>query len=353
MTAQEAYILSCYRELTVLKPTHGVYLVQHTESGKIFVKKTLTVYNRAVFQYLKEHPIPNTPRIFEAIEDGETLTVIEEYVTGRTLQEYLEEGTVCSEKQVSDWAGQLCQILKGLHSAKPPIIHRDIKPSNIIVSEEGAVKLLDMNAAKWYDHQERRDTELIGTQGFAAPEQYGFEASSVQTDIYAVGVLMNVLLTGCLPAEELARGKLAPVIRKCVQMEPKKRYHSVEELAAALGARHVEWTGAERFVPPGFHNHSLGKKLLSAAGYGIFLWAGLSLELEGAVSPGALWANRVTIILSGWLVILFSGNYLNVLERLPLTKSRCKPARLLGIVLGDAVIVSLLMLTLVLIEPVL
>lgn len=81
-------------------------------------------------------------------------------------------------------------------SSTPPIVHRDIKPSNIILTEGGRIVLIDLNAARLDDKKSSHDTQLIGTAGFAAPEQYGFAASSPRADLYAAGILMRVLLTG-------------------------------------------------------------------------------------------------------------------------------------------------------------
>ena len=76
----------------------------------------------------------------------------------------------------------------------PPIIHRDIKPSNIIITAYNRAVLLDFNAAIYYSCQSTEDTILLGTQGYASPEQYGFGSSSPQTDIYSMGILFRELL---------------------------------------------------------------------------------------------------------------------------------------------------------------
>lgn len=80
-------------------------------------------------------------------------------------------------------------------SFTPPIVHRDIKPSNIILTEDGRIVLIDLNAARLDDKKRSHDTQLIGTAGFAAPEQYGFATSSPRADLYAAGILTRVLLT--------------------------------------------------------------------------------------------------------------------------------------------------------------
>ena len=118
---------------------------------------------------------------------------------------------------------------------KCPIIHRDIKPSNVMINESGEVFLLDVNVAKWVSTEAKEDTRLLGTLYYAAPEQfgYGFSASTEKTDIYAIGVLLNVMITGKLPKEEQAPAALWKVIEKCICLEADERY-SDDELLAVL-----------------------------------------------------------------------------------------------------------------------
>ena len=257
MTLEETCELSYYREIAVLNREHGVTLVQHMESGRIFVKKVLVTYDAEVFRYLQRRHVPHTPEIYAVVEDGDRLTVIEEYISGRSLREILDREGTLTETRAEDIIKQLCEILQHLHNASPPIIHRDIKPSNVIVSSEGTVTLLDMDAAKWEREDEARDTRLIGTVGYAAPEQYGFGASTVQTDLYSLGVLLNVMLTGGFPNESPAQGRLGKAVLSCTRMEPRSRPASAGALLRLLdgdsgrrdpGGRRG-WTS---FLPPGF-----------------------------------------------------------------------------------------------------
>lgn len=71
---------------------HGVKLVQHVETQKVYVKKVLTIYDPRVFQYLKGHPMAGIPRIIELIETEGSLVVIEEYISGVPLRKVLDEG---------------------------------------------------------------------------------------------------------------------------------------------------------------------------------------------------------------------------------------------------------------------
>ena len=89
-----------------------------------------------------------------------------------------------------------------------------------------------MNVAKWYDEDKTDDTAYMGTQHYAAPEQigYGFKASSAKTDIYAVGVLLNVMLTGRFPKERRATGKVWDIIERCIRLNAEERYKKAMEI---------------------------------------------------------------------------------------------------------------------------
>ena len=233
VTVDERMRLSFYRELSPLDEEHGVFVVQHIETKALYLRKELTNYQLDIFERLKTYPVPNMPRIIEAVEDGDKLIVIESYLTGDTLRQRLEKEGPFPPQRVRAIGVQLCDILGRLHSLG--IIHRDVKPENIIYEDPGIIKLLDLDAAKVYKAGEIRDTQLIGTQEYAAPEQYGFGASSPATDIYAVGVLLNVLATGTFPRIRRSEDPgLSAIIQRCIRMDPYERYSSVYDLRAAL-----------------------------------------------------------------------------------------------------------------------
>lgn len=233
MTPENELKLSFYQDVTILNQSHDVRLVKHVETGTYYVRKTLTHYDQRVIETLLHGVYPGVPRIHEAIEDNDRLIVIEDYIRGDGLDKILEK-TFLSASEAASLIIQLCKILAPLHAHDPAIIHRDIKSSNIILAEGGAVYLIDFDAAKMHDPGKNRDTVLIGTEEYAAPEQYGFAQSDRQTDIYALGVLMNVLLTGHAPSEGLADGPFSDIISKCTEMDPQNRYQSVAELETSL-----------------------------------------------------------------------------------------------------------------------
>ena len=91
----------------------------------------------------------------------------------------------------------------------------------------------DFNAARRISNN-GKDTVIMGTVGYASPEQLGVGESDARTDIYAVGVLLNVMITGKHPSEKLAKGKAGRIIRKCTSVNPDERYQSAEKLASVM-----------------------------------------------------------------------------------------------------------------------
>ena len=136
-----------------------------------------------------------------------------------------------SQAETRQIVKHLCQGLWVLHSMAA--VHRDIKPENVILRGLDAV-LIDFDAARLHKPQAETDTQVLGTTGFAAPEQYGLSQSDTRTDIYSLGVLMNVMLTGKHPSKKLAEGRIGRVIQRCTQVSPAKRYKTVLHLMEAL-----------------------------------------------------------------------------------------------------------------------
>ena len=234
LDAEEVLSLALYQDTGRLSGRDDILLVRHRETGRQFVKKLLTIYNRTIYEYLLLHPILHMPKVEALYESRNCLIVIEEYIEGRTVEELLDGGTF-SEAETVRIARDVCRILMELHSLPTPVIHRDIKPSNILIQPGGELYLLDMNAAKWYNPEAAEDTRYLGTRCYAAPEQvgYGLSASSDRSDIYAVGILMNVMLTGKYPKEQRAAGRLWKIIERCISLEAADRF-TAEELFVKL-----------------------------------------------------------------------------------------------------------------------
>jgi serine/threonine protein kinase len=116
----------------------------------------------------------NLPTFYGFFSENQRYYLVMEYIDGRTLEELLERnGGPFSERRVLGWARQLCDVLEYLHSQNPPIIFRDIKPGNAMLTRDGQVKLIDFGIARLFRPTGSQDTQLLGTPGFAPPEQYG------------------------------------------------------------------------------------------------------------------------------------------------------------------------------------
>ena len=206
-----------------------VLIVRHRDSGTRYIFR-LFYGNSEVYQMLLGISCPNLPRIMEVGEKDGRTALLEEYVQGDTLGELLEGGllSVAEAKQITR---QLCQALWVLHSMG--VVHRDVKPDNVIIRGNEAV-LIDFDASRVYKNEIQEDTQILGTTGFAAPEQYGLSQSDGRTDIYALGVLLNIMLTGEHPSRKLAGGRMGRIVQKCTMVNPNKRYKNILHLMEIL-----------------------------------------------------------------------------------------------------------------------
>ncbi|MBP6787130.1 MAG: protein kinase [Candidatus Promineofilum sp.] len=139
----------------------------------------------------------NLPRVADVFETNHRHFLVMELIEGQTLNQLLDaHGGPLPERDVVDWGAQLCRVLAFLHSRNPPIIYRDLKPDNIMVETAGGrVKLIDFGIARRFKGGKRSDTFMLGTRGYAAPEQFGKAESDARTDLYALGATLHHLLT--------------------------------------------------------------------------------------------------------------------------------------------------------------
>ena len=234
MTLYESFweaVTTEYDTLRVLKqsPRGTVSVVRHKKSGTRYVFRR---YSGSGEVYRRLLPVlcPHLPQIMEAAEqDGQT-AVLEEYVQGDTLAELLMVARL-TEREARQVTMQLCQALHVLHSMGA--VHRDVKPENVILRGSDAV-LIDFDAARIYKDESESDTQVLGTTGFAAPEQYGIFQSDERADIFSLGVLLNIMLTGKHPSREMAAGKMGRIVRKCTMTAPEQRYQSARALMEVL-----------------------------------------------------------------------------------------------------------------------
>ena len=221
-------------EFDVLKPFNdNTELVMRTDNHMLMVKKIMSDSEYEVHKKLHTLGHKNLAKIFDVVSDNGVCTVLEEYVNGVTLEYYAEQGETVEDDVIIYIIGEVCEGLKCLHENK--IIHRDITPSNIVVNAN-TVKIIDFDIARFVNEKARKDTNILGTEGYAAPEQFDFKQSTEQTDIYAVGALINYIKTGKTPDEETLsdNSALSEIIRKCTAFDPSDRYQKIDELLKEL-----------------------------------------------------------------------------------------------------------------------
>jgi serine/threonine-protein kinase len=152
---------------------------------------------------------PNLPKVSDYFSQNGREYLVMDFIPGHDLRELVDqarqEGQFLEEKQVLDWADQLCSALAHLHNQTPPIVHRDIKPSNIKITPSGLIKLVDFGLVKLLTSDESRTVTVVqgrGTAAYTPLEQYGSDDThtDIRTDIYALGATLYHLLTRRPPA---------------------------------------------------------------------------------------------------------------------------------------------------------
>ena len=158
-----------------------------------------------------DHPkIPNYRDYFTLDKQQSDLTwlvTVQDYIPGISLKQWLEKHRQMTDKQVCRIASEILEILIYLHELNPPIIHRDIKPSNLILGEDGHIYLVDFGAVQDKTRQEGVTFTIVGSNGYAPPEQLWGQAIPA-SDLYALGATLIQLLTGKSPSELLHNNRL-------------------------------------------------------------------------------------------------------------------------------------------------
>ena len=260
-----------------------VYLVKDTHDGKLYAMKLLhkdmTALNKDVTGAETEILAKlgkeggGIPAFYGALSgdgpdgsgsscgsDSPTTGFLMEYIEGDSLQKLLEGGRTFTVRETAEAGLSFCTILGKLHGSDPPLIYRDFKPANILVRKDGSYVLIDYGACRTFKTGAVRDTQMLGTEGYAAPEQYGgWEQSDVRTDIYGIGVVLHHMLTGRHPLESglapvaelmqspdkqqgrmnspLERGlyrEMDKVLRRCCSVSPDMRFSTCAGLEKAL-----------------------------------------------------------------------------------------------------------------------
>lgn len=212
-----------YEEIREIKKSDKsvVHLVREKGGNEVYVRKILKGRHE-VYRMLQNCPHPFLPEIYGVTVSENDTTVIEEYIEGK-----LPDARELSMKQIHSIAVELCRVLEFIH--EKGIIHRDIKPSNILLAKDGHIRLIDFDAARVYKEVKEQDTRLLGTRGYAPPEQYGFNQTDERADIYSMGVTLDQLLVG-----KNKKYRYRKIIQKCTRLDPDKRYQTARQVRMAF-----------------------------------------------------------------------------------------------------------------------
>lgn len=234
-----------------------VYVAEDIKLNKMWAVKVCDKYSDRYHDYIYNVFVqeinmmrnlnhPAIPKIFDVIEDSRYLFVVMDYVEGNTLQKIIEMHGAQPQYIVVEWVKQVCNILNYLHTLNPPHIYRDVKPANLMLTPNGYIRIIDFGIARTYKPNKSCDTVVLGTKGYAAPEQFGSGQTDARTDIYGLGMTMHQLLTGLDPKfptyEQMPIRQINPmlskgleyIVSKCIEPDPAKRYQNCTELLADL-----------------------------------------------------------------------------------------------------------------------
>lgn len=230
-----------------------VYLCRNNRLGNLWAVKEVSSELKKKMDFLAEPNIlknlqhSGILRIVDIFYEEDNLYIVEDYIQGKTLKEYIDYNGPLTSDAVMQITLELCSILDYLHSLNPPIIYRDLKPSNIMIKPDNKVVLIDFGIARTYKDGQEGDTIILGSRGYIAPEQLVNIQSNAQTDIYSLGATMFFMLTGKsidMPTElmfdenypESADKKLIRIIKTAASIVPTDRFGSVKEIMKEINA---------------------------------------------------------------------------------------------------------------------
>lgn len=248
---KEQVLFEKYRLVKLLSNGIGgeVWLAEHIRLGAYRVIKCL--YKKQPFykdllqeaQILKQFTKPFFPQIYDIEEDEEASYIIEEYLSGETLKDFILRQRCLPELRILQYSIQLCEMISYLHSEAAGIIHLDLKPENLLV-EEDALRMIDFGSARFMKEENKRRCSFA-TRGYAAPEQYEDCVLDVRADIYGIGRLLQFMLANSKGYDK----RLSRIAARCTKQKPAERYKTVLDLKKELETllpREEKWTNRKR-----------------------------------------------------------------------------------------------------------
>jgi len=223
------------------------------EVGSEFERRGLL---REARMLLSLQPHPGLPIVREDFFDEDRYFIVMDWVEGVSLSHVLADRGApgLPPPEVVEYASQAAAALDHLHRHEPPVVHQDVKPGNLILVPDGHVVLVDFGLSVPGGSEPGR---VVGTRGFAAPE-VAAGTTTASADVYGLAATAFALLTGGPPKGDLptweniprgAAGRIEPVIRRALSIDPDRRHPSAgvfaTDLAGAVGARSGARVGVE------------------------------------------------------------------------------------------------------------
>lgn len=275
-----------------------------------FVRKKMAreLVRRGVWSALLDCDCPRLPRIEATYQMPDEFVVVYDFIPGENLQELMGERGRLPEDEAVALTLDICEAASAIHVLG--VIHRDITPKNVIVSGDGA-HLIDFGIARMYTEGASRDTNTLGTFGFASPEQYGFEQTDARSDVYSIGRVLGYLLTGVMPNDESYREVLADesavsarmraIVERACAMEPSARYQSAADFAAALRGEKIVEPAARAAMADAESSAASGKGAVISQRFGRF--RGVKSRKSDGTPDGGATGGR-TSRRPKWVVVL-------------------------------------------------
>lgn len=231
--------------------TANVYLVKHIILNSYRAIKYISNNNPLYEHYTKEAFLLKNfkhsciPIIYDIEVNEYGSYIIEQYIEGTTLKEYIiAHGPIC-EGEIILYGLQLCDLIKYLHLSSRTIIYIDLKPENIII-DDGTLKLIDFGSAIYQD-ESHEGQRYSATKGYSAPEIFINNNADERSDVYGIGMMLYYMATGRyltnnsksisnIDLNEYCSYGLKRIINRCLKYNPSQRYGSVTGLIKHLSS---------------------------------------------------------------------------------------------------------------------
>lgn len=214
-----------------------LYLARDMELGNYWAVKELPIEKKREARLLRLLEHPSIPRMVDYVENGDHCYLVMEYIRGKSLGQLYKEGHAFTAEELLSYGDTVLAVLEYLHGQKPPVYYGDLKPDNLMLSDSGKLYLVDFGSAVFGFGDSQRI--CMGTEGFAAPEQYEGKVNAA-SDLYALGRTLQMLAGKSWLRVLWKAPGLGLFLYKCIQPQEKRRFQSASQamkMIAKIGRR--------------------------------------------------------------------------------------------------------------------